>query len=44
MVAITRLSDDWPDFMDKLNRHYPQFGETIMLPFPDSETDDEEGV
>lgn len=45
VVAIMRLSDGWNDSMDKLNRHYPRFGETMMLPFPeDSTIDSDDGA
>ncbi len=37
VVAIMKLSDNWNDFIDKLNRHYPRFGETMLLPFPEDD-------
>jgi hypothetical protein len=44
VVAIMRLSDRWSDFMEKLDRHYPRYGETMMLPFPDYAEDDGQGL
>jgi hypothetical protein len=32
-VAIMNLSRDYHDFIDKLDRLYPRFGETLELPF-----------
>ena len=32
VVAIMQLSNDWRDFMDKLDRFYPRYGDTIPLP------------
>lgn len=39
VVAIMKLSDNWDEFYAKLNKHYPQYGETMMLPFSDYEDD-----
>lgn len=33
VVAIMKLSGDWPDFMGKMDRLHPRFGDTMMLPF-----------
>jgi len=32
VVTIMKLSNNWNDFMDKLNRLHPKYGETIPLP------------
>jgi hypothetical protein len=32
VVTMMKLSSDWPDFMVKLDRYHPQYGETIELP------------
>ena len=32
VVAIMKLSQDWPDFMGKLDQQYPRYGDTIHLP------------
>ena len=37
VVAVMRLSNDWTDFMDKLDRLYPRYGETMLLPFMDDD-------
>jgi hypothetical protein len=40
-VAFMKLSRDYFDFIDKLDQHYPRFGEQYRLPFPyDPESDD----
>lgn len=43
IVAIMKLSDDWGDFMGKVDRLHPRFGETPMLPF-DAEPDNGQGL
>ena len=35
VVAIMKLSTDWKDFMSKLDRLHPRYGETLHLPFED---------
>lgn len=35
VVTIMKLSRDWKDFRDKLDRLHPRYGETMMLPFDD---------
>lgn len=35
VVTIMKLSDSWPDFMRKLDRLHPRFGETVPLPLDD---------
>ena len=37
VVTLMKLSKDWPDFHDKLDRIHPRIGDTMMLPFDDSE-------
>ena len=32
IVAIMKLSEDWHDFMQKLDRLHPRYGDTIALP------------
>ncbi len=39
VVTLMKLSTDWPDFREKLDRIHPRFGDTLMLPF-DEVTDD----
>jgi hypothetical protein len=29
-----KISKDYLDFIDKLDQHYPRFGEQYRLPFP----------
>jgi hypothetical protein len=44
-VAFMKLSLDYFDFIDKLDQHYPRFGEQYRLPFPyDPEKDDGKGI
>jgi hypothetical protein len=31
-----KLSEDWDDFKDKIDRIHPRYGDTMVLPFPDS--------
>lgn len=38
VVAIMKLSNDWPDFKNNLDRLHPRFGETIPIQF---DTDDD---
>jgi hypothetical protein len=42
VVTIMKLSQDWDDFRDKLDRIHPRYGETMRLPF-DEETDTGKG-
>jgi hypothetical protein len=35
-VTLMKLSDDWTDFMQKLDRIHPRLGDTMPLPFDDS--------
>lgn len=37
------VSKDYPDFMDKLNKYRPRFGEQYVLPF-DYEPEKDDGV
>jgi hypothetical protein len=44
VVAIMKLSVDYTDFIDKLNRFYPRYGQSF-LPFDyDSNSDDGKGI
>jgi hypothetical protein len=43
-VAYMTMSKDYPDFMEKLNKYRPRFGEYV-LPFDyESEKDDGKGL
>jgi hypothetical protein len=44
VVAIMKLSKDWDDFMFKLDRIHPRFGETIPLPLEYADDDGEEAA
>jgi hypothetical protein len=35
VVMLMKYAPDWRVFMDRLDREYPQWGDTLMLPFPD---------
>lgn len=44
-VAFMKLSKDYFDFIDKLDQHYPRFGEQYRLPFPyEPDQDDGKGL
>lgn len=43
VVAIMKLSSDWIDFMDKLDRLYPRFGDTIKMAFGDFDPGEDTG-
>jgi hypothetical protein len=32
---LMKYSPNWRIFMDRLDREYPQWGTTMLLPFPD---------
>ena len=32
---IMKYSPNWRVFMDRLDKEYPQWGKTALLPFPD---------
>jgi P63C domain len=38
VVTIMKLSDSWDDFMHKLERLHPRFGDTLLLPFDEPDT------
>ena len=45
VVTIQKLSGDWADFMQKLERIHPRFGDTMQLPFSEAqEADDGKGL
>jgi hypothetical protein len=44
VVAIMKLSTDWNDFMAKIERIHPRFGETMVLPFDEEEHDSGTGL
>lgn len=35
VVTMMKLSNDWHDFMMKLDRFHPRYGETLQIPFDD---------
>lgn len=35
VVMLMKYSPNWRVFMDRLDKEYPQWGSTMMLPFPD---------
>jgi hypothetical protein len=35
VVMLMKYSPNWRIFMDRLDREFPQWGTTMMLPFPD---------
>ena len=43
VVAIMKLSDNWPDFMNNLDRFHPRYGETLPLPL-EYQNDDGKGL
>jgi hypothetical protein len=43
VVTIMKLSTDWTDFIDKIDRLHPRFGDTRKLPF-EQEPDDGKGL
>jgi len=44
-VAIMKLSADYHDFIEKMDRLYPRYGETLELPFEyQREHDDGKGL
>jgi hypothetical protein len=43
VVTLMKLSKDWNDFRDKINRIHPRYGETMVLPFGE-DADDGKGL
>ena len=43
VIAIMKLSRNWTDFMDKLNRLHPRYGDTMTLPL-EFEVDNGKGL
>lgn len=41
VVTMMKLSSEWHDFMEKLDRLHPRYGETIQLPFDYKKEDDD---
>jgi P63C domain len=35
VVMLMKYAPDWQTFMERLDREYPQWGETLLLPFPE---------
>lgn len=35
VIMLMKYSPDWWVFMERLDREYPQWGKTLLLPFPD---------
>ena len=45
VVAIMKLSNEWYDFIEKLNHQYPRYGDTLPMPLQyESELDDGKGL
>ncbi len=47
VVTIMKLSHDWGDFREKIDRLHPRYGDTLRLPFPwsyDADNDDGKGL
>jgi hypothetical protein len=44
VVAIMKLSTNYEDFMEKLDRLMPRYGQNFLLPFKDPQTDDGTGL
>jgi hypothetical protein len=44
VVTLMKLSSDWNDFRDKLDRIHPRFGDTMMLPFDEESNDSGTGL
>lgn len=38
VVMLMKYSPNWDEFMVRLDREYPRFGDTLQLPFPDEPT------
>lgn len=38
VLMLMKYSRDWSVFMNRLDREFPQWGDTLMLPFPDDYT------
>lgn len=38
VVMLMKYSPDWKVFMERLDKEYPQWGKTLMLPFPEDYT------
>jgi len=36
VVMLMKYSSDWQVFMERLDREFPQWGRTLMLPFPEN--------
>lgn len=41
VVTIMSMSEDWHDFMRKLDKRHPRFGDTIQLPFSERPHNDD---
>jgi hypothetical protein len=41
IVTIMKLSSDWNDFMNKLERLHPKYGDTLQLPFEYNKDEDD---
>lgn len=44
VTTIMKLSNDWPDFKDKLERIHPRLGDTIPLPLGFNDDEDDKGL
>lgn len=36
VIMLMKYSPDWKTFMQRLDKEFPQWGDTMMLPFPDN--------
>jgi hypothetical protein len=44
VVTLMKLSRDWNDFRDKIDRIHPRYGDTMLLPFEEAESDSGKGL
>ena len=44
VVAVMKLSNDYPDFITKLDRIAPRYGQNLLLPFNDGQPDSGKGL
>ena len=38
VIMLMKYSPNWQTFMDRLNAEFPQWGDTLLLPFPSDYT------
>jgi hypothetical protein len=44
VVTLMKLSRDWDDFRDKIDRIHPRYGDTMLLPYDVDEADSGKGL